>query len=136
MILRDLFLIQTMYKSIEDYGVIFSLKLQFIQHIMDAFCYREIPIIMAATTTKKYRWFVSEPIGDKPVDHLPGIGNVIKGHFAARGITKAYQVLGQFLVLDKNRVNFCEWLRGFGMNRGQTGACCQCIKEWCDHFML
>ena len=63
------------------------------------------------TTTKKHRRFVSEPMGDKPVTDLAGIGPAIGGRLIEKGFDKAYVVLGQFLLLKKDRDLFVAWLK-------------------------
>ena len=39
-------------------------------------------------TTKKHRLFVSEPIGDKDVRTLPGIGDIFGARLSAKGFDK------------------------------------------------
>lgn len=63
-----------------------------------------------SSTTQKHRDFVSEPIGEKPVTELPGIGNTLGRQLTVEGFDKAYMVLGQYLVLKKNKENFKTWL--------------------------
>ena len=55
-----------------------------------------------SSTSQKHRNFISEPMGEKPVNELAGIGEVLGKRLADKGFDKAYVVLGQFLVLKKN----------------------------------
>ncbi len=55
-----------------------------------------------SSTSQKHRDFVSEPMGEKPVTALAGIGDALGGRLASQGFDRAYVVLGQFLVLKKN----------------------------------
>ncbi|XP_063047119.1 barrier-to-autointegration factor-like [Engraulis encrasicolus] len=89
-----------------------------------------------STTSQKHRVFVGEPMGDKPVTDLSGIGEVLGKKLEDQGYDKAYTVLGQFLLLRKDDELFIEWLKDTcGANSKQAGSCCQCLKEWCDSFL-
>ena len=51
-------------------------------------------------------------------------------------IFQAYVVLGQFLVLKKNRDLFVDWLKDYaGANSKQASDCYQCLSDWCDEFL-
>ncbi|CAG2161889.1 unnamed protein product [Oppiella nova] len=89
-----------------------------------------------STTSQKHHNFVSEPMGEKPVTDLAGIGEVLGKRLESKGFDKAYVVLGQFLVLKKNQELFVEWLKDLsGANAKQAKDCCQCLGEWCDQFL-
>ncbi|KAL2082936.1 hypothetical protein ACEWY4_020709 [Coilia grayii] len=89
-----------------------------------------------STTSQKHRDFVGEPMGDKPVTALSGIGEVLGKKLEDQGYDKAYTVLGQFLLLRKDGELFVDWLKDTcGANSKQAGSCSQCLKEWCDSFL-
>uniref|UniRef100_A0A670KE22 Barrier-to-autointegration factor n=1 Tax=Podarcis muralis TaxID=64176 RepID=A0A670KE22_PODMU len=85
------------------------------------------------TTSQKHQDFVAEPIGDKSLGTLVGIGDVLGRKLEDKGFDKAYVVLGQFLVLKDL---FREWLKDTcGANAKQSRDCYGCLKEWCDAFL-
>lgn len=45
-------------------------------------------------------------------------------------------MLGQFLVLKKNKELFVDWLKDTaGANVKQAGDCHQCLSDWCEEFL-
>jgi hypothetical protein len=89
-----------------------------------------------SNTSQKHRNFVGEPMGEKSVTELAGIGPVLGEKLASKGYDKAYVVLGQYLVLKKNKELFRDWLnQTCGANCKQQGDCCKCLQEWCDAFL-
>ncbi|XP_041802907.1 barrier-to-autointegration factor-like protein [Chelmon rostratus] len=89
-----------------------------------------------STTTQKHRHFVGEPMGDKPVTALSGIGEVLGRALQQQGFDKAYVVLGQFLLLKKDTEMFAEWLKdACGAKSHQAESCALCLKEWCEAFL-
>lgn len=59
-----------------------------------------------SSTSQKHRNFISEPMGEKSVKELAGIGEALGNRLADKGFDKAYVVLGQFLLLKKNEELF------------------------------
>lgn len=89
-----------------------------------------------SSTSQKHKNFVAEPMGDKPVMALAGIGDTLGQRLEDKGFDKAYVVLGQFLVLKKDEELFHEWLKdACGANSKQQRDCSGCLKEWCDAFL-
>uniref|UniRef100_A0A3Q3W3D2 BAF nuclear assembly factor 1 n=1 Tax=Mola mola TaxID=94237 RepID=A0A3Q3W3D2_MOLML len=89
-----------------------------------------------SSTSQKHKDFVAEPMGEKPVGALAGIGDVLGKRLGEKGFDKAYVVLGQFLVLKKDEELFRDWLKdACQANSKQQGDCYSCLKEWCDAFL-
>ncbi|XP_013407847.1 barrier-to-autointegration factor [Lingula anatina] len=89
-----------------------------------------------SSTSQKHRNFVSEPMGDKEVSELAGIGEVLAERLKDKGFDKANVVLGQFLVLKKNKELFLDWMKDTcSANKKQAGDCYDCLNEWCDAFL-
>ncbi|XP_051831614.1 barrier-to-autointegration factor-like [Antechinus flavipes] len=88
------------------------------------------------STSQKHRDFVAEPMGEKSVRCLAGIGEVLGKKLEDRGFDKAYMVLGHFLLLKKNERHFQEWLNDVcGANAKQSRDCIGCLQDWCDAFL-
>ncbi|KAK2707815.1 barrier-to-autointegration factor-like [Artemia franciscana] len=89
-----------------------------------------------STTSQKHKNFIAEPMGEKPVTDLAGIGEVLGKKLESKGYDKAFIVLGQFLVLKKDKELFSDWLKHtIGANSKQSGDCAQCLSDWCDEFL-
>ncbi|MED6267677.1 Barrier-to-autointegration factor [Characodon lateralis] len=89
-----------------------------------------------SSTSKKHGAFVAEPMGEKRVTALPGIGKILGGRMEESGFDKANVVLGQFLVLKKDEELFDNWLKDTcGANAKQQRDCYGCLREWCDDFL-
>lgn len=113
-----------------------------------------------STTSQKHRNFVAEPMNDKSVTDLAGIGEVLGKRLESKGFDKvshlqapkeelspymlteapfsfqAYVVLGQYLILKKNKDLFIDWLKDIaGANTKQASDCYQCLSDWCDEFL-
>jgi len=49
---------------------------------------------------------------------------------------QAFVVLGQFLVLKKNKELFQDWMKDVcGANTKQSSDCYNCLSDWCDEFL-
>lgn len=91
---------------------------------------------MSSSTSQKHRNFVCEPMGEKDVSELAGIGPVLGQRLKDEGFDKAYVVLGQFLVLKKDQELFSEWIKEIAnANVKQSGDCFKCLNDWCEAFL-
>jgi len=89
-----------------------------------------------SSTSKKHQNFVTEPMGEKPVTDLAGIGDTLGGRLCDKSYDKAYTVLGQYLLFKKSEELFKDWLNeACGANSKQQNDCFNCLKEWCDQFL-
>lgn len=89
-----------------------------------------------SSTSQKHKDFVCEPMGDKLVTELAGIGPVLGERLTEKGYDKAYVVLGQFLVFKKDEELFCDWLKDTcAANSKQSRDCYQVLSEWCNAFL-
>eukprot|EP00794_Sanderia_malayensis_P020160 gene20160-22135_t len=89
-----------------------------------------------SSTSQKHRNFVSEPMGQKSVKDLAGIGPVLGDRFIDKGFDRAYIVLGQFLMLRKDEDLFIDWIKTeVQANSKQAKDCFTCLKDWCDAFL-
>ncbi|KAF2903250.1 hypothetical protein ILUMI_02936 [Ignelater luminosus] len=84
-----------------------------------------------------YSCFTSEPIGNKPVTKLAGIGEILGKRLQEAGFDQAYVVLGQYLLLKRNKELFEEWMKDIcKANSKQASDCYRCINEWCEEFLF
>ncbi|GLH11075.1 Barrier-to-autointegration factor, partial [Gryllus bimaculatus] len=90
--------------------------------------------IMSSSTEQHV--FATEPVGEKRVTDLSGIGPVLGQRLTKHGFDKAYVVLGQYLLLKKSKELFIDWLKDLvEANSRQARECYECISEWCDEFL-
>lgn len=88
-----------------------------------------------SSTSQKHSKFANEPMRNKDVTELPGIGDIHGGELRKKRFTKAKHVLGQFLDLERTGGDFKEWLKETGANEKQREDCYRGIKDWCDHHL-
>lgn len=86
------------------------------------------------STLQKHADFVRETMGYKPVIAIAGIGDGAGVRLEEIGFTKAYHLLGQFLVLSRDSAAFDAWLQTEvpRMSSKQRSDCIACLTEWCD----
>ena len=87
-------------------------------------------------SSKKSKIFENEPLKDKEIIDVPGIGEIYSAQMIKFGITKADELLGYFLIFKKNDELFELWLNEeFEMQKIHAKACCNGFKNWCDNFL-
>ncbi|XP_039761750.1 barrier-to-autointegration factor-like isoform X2 [Pararge aegeria] len=78
--------------------------------------------------SKKHRDFVSEPIGDKHVTELAGVGAVIGRRMEKAG---ASMVLGHYLAEREDPHRFQQWMKeNYHASSKQSEDCYNCLKDW------
>jgi hypothetical protein len=93
-------------------------------------------VMQATSTSQKHKDFVSEPMGEKDITEIAGIGKVLGQRLTEKGYDRAYVLLGQFLVLKKDEENFKDWLKETcGANSLQASNCFECLNEWCNSYI-
>jgi len=89
-----------------------------------------------STTSKKHANFVSEPMGEKEVTEVAGIGPTHGKRLIELGFEKAYNLLGQYLLLNKDEEMFKEWLKEeAGIKGKHVNDCNNCISEWTRSYV-
>ena len=83
---------------------------------------------MADNFTQKHRNFVDEPMGNKGVTAVPGIGETIGRKMEARNIYSAKQIYGHFLLMNKDE--FKDFIQEFGANGGQQTSAYNAVRDW------
>ena len=86
-----------------------------------------------ADVTETHRKFVDEPIGNKLVSAVPGIGGAHKQTLNAINITKAYELLAVFLSKEMQEDSFKEWLKENLPNSNAVHRDC-CYKALNEYF--
>ncbi|XP_044516662.1 barrier-to-autointegration factor-like protein [Gracilinanus agilis] len=84
----------------------------------------------------KLRTFLGEPMGEKCVAFVDGVGRDLARSLITCGYDKAYVLLGQFLLMHKKDEEFQMWLRmSFGATRQEARMIANCLREWCNSFI-
>ena len=80
------------------------------------------------TETKVHQNFLSQPMRDRPVKDLPGIGNVISQSMNAAGIYRAKYLYGVFLKDGPDALR--DFVKSHGANQRNSQQALNAIKEW------
>jgi barrier-to-autointegration factor len=87
-------------------------------------------------STIKHKNFVSEPIRDKHITDVPGIGVNLGKRLESSGVNKAYILLGRFLFQNKDEKTFIAWLKAScGANNSQAQQTYNALKSWTEEFL-
>lgn len=84
------------------------------------------------TTTKKYELFIEEPLGEKAVNSIPGIGPTTAKSLKNKKITKAYQIFGEYLRCGKDDFLFTKWMTSVQANTKFIQQCIDAMKHKCE----
>lgn len=88
-----------------------------------------------STTSRKYCSFVGGPMGQKDVKQLGGIGNVLGNRLISAGYDHASEVYGKFLLMERNRELFIQWLhQTCGANSKQANDCYSCLNGYYNTY--
>ncbi|MFH4975300.1 hypothetical protein AB6A40_002009 [Gnathostoma spinigerum] len=80
--------------------------------------------------------FISEPMGDKPITAIPGIGPTCAAKFTNAGYEKANALFGKFLLLKKNKEGFIQFLKETGgMPEHHAKSVYECFDEWSQIYL-
>ncbi|XP_068931463.1 barrier-to-autointegration factor-like protein [Petaurus breviceps papuanus] len=91
---------------------------------------------MSTNLSTKLRTFLSEPIGEKCVAFVDGVGKDLAIRLIENGFDKAYVLLGQFLLMHKKEDDFQMWLMlAFGATHQEARKICVCLREWCTTYI-
>uniref|UniRef100_A0A8C4RK30 Barrier-to-autointegration factor n=1 Tax=Erpetoichthys calabaricus TaxID=27687 RepID=A0A8C4RK30_ERPCA len=86
-----------------------------------------------STTSRKYATFVSEPMLNKSVRAVPGVGDVLGRRLETRQHSQATNLLGVYLQTGRNQNKFCHWMNeNCGANRQQASRSFKAMSEWSD----
>ena len=89
-----------------------------------------------SNTSKKQKMFIDEPMGDKLVIEIGGIGKIASAKLAEIKITKAYHLLAYFLTLDKDNAKFITFLKEqANMTEKNARVSAETLDAWCQQFL-
>ncbi len=96
---------------------------------------------------------MAEPLGDKGIRDVPGIGDVLGAKLSEAGYEKvrfsieifyfiefifiqAYTLFGKYLLCNKDVESFQDWLQTqCGANSHQAKTAAQALSEWAEAFI-
>lgn len=79
--------------------------------------------------SEKHRDFVCEPMGDKSVYRVPGIGRVTGDNMSRDGIKTAKALYGYFMA---DQDTFKDKVMSYGANTSQQEAAYRAMKEYAE----
>lgn len=81
----------------------------------------------STTSSAKHRQFINEPMANKPVTDVPGIGQVVGRNMCADGVRTARALYGYYL---DNPRGFRDFVMTYGANAGQQEAAFKAMSEF------
>jgi len=78
----------------------------------------------------KYCRFVREPLGNKKIDTVNGVGKVNSRRFKTKGYNYASNLVGVFMMLNNNRSLFEDCLKHNGISYQSIPFVADSIEEW------
>ncbi len=95
---------------------------------------------------------MAEPLGDKGIRDVPGIGDVLGTKLSeagyekvcfflslilnSRNFSQAYTLFGKYLLCNKDLEQFQDWIQTqCGANSHQAKAAAEAFSEWADAFI-
>ncbi|XP_038839778.1 barrier-to-autointegration factor-like [Salvelinus namaycush] len=86
------------------------------------------------TTSQKHLNFVSEPMGNRSVRDVPGIGTAHGRTLEEKGMPRADQLLGDYLKRGRDQDQFQDNLKNTtGANTKQQRDAYNGMREWTDN---
>jgi hypothetical protein len=86
----------------------------------------------SSSTTQKHKIFVAEPMNNKAVTAIAGIGSVAERKLKEHGITSASILFGYFLIFEKDQTKFIELLETKGnISAHNARRAYETLNEWC-----
>ena len=86
------------------------------------------------TNEEKYDDFIRSSMANKKLQTIAGINDDIEISFLNSGITEASQILGQYLLFNRNNILFGEWLQNdIKINMSENIVyITECFSDWCS----
>ncbi|KAK5979966.1 hypothetical protein GCK32_000067 [Trichostrongylus colubriformis] len=107
--------------------------------IIGRFNFRSIQgfqLVLVMSTSVKHREFIGEPMAEKEVTAVAGIGPAYGAKLAEVGFDKAYILFGQFLLLKKDEDLFTEWLKDTaGVSARHAKSAYDCLNAWAEQYI-
>jgi hypothetical protein len=85
---------------------------------------------------ERYRNMIGEPLNNKSVDELPGIDFIAAELLIDLGYYYAYVLFGKYLVMQRNKDVFRNWLISkTKMKRQYADLCVTCLTDWTVEYI-
>ncbi|XP_019630678.1 PREDICTED: barrier-to-autointegration factor-like isoform X2 [Branchiostoma belcheri] len=91
-------------------------------------------INLATHTKKRDEFMKAGTLDDKPASFIPWVGDVLASKLADNGFTKAVQVVGQYMALNRDKHKFKEWIKSIADN-AKGEEIYNAVKDWCDKHL-